>query len=212
MAFECLGDVSPWGGGILPRVYVTPQEVYLWRAKLSGVDFQEPNDARYFVQAIGRKIAGFDVRGICVVRETNPSVDVVFTSRDYRIHIWDNAQDVANMVLQDPDLRGRYPGVSVLSSAMLQLTGPPASIDFWKGAPILWSNENKAQQALANLQGIYEGVADEGLNLKAWTRAVNLGPSGEKPGGQKSSTSNTGLWILGGILAFALISAKTFKK
>jgi len=212
MNFECLGDTAAWGEGILPRVYVTPYEVYLWRAKLSGVDFQEPKDATYFVQAIGRKIAGFDIRGICISRAQEVSVDVIFTASSYLLNIWDNAEDITGFISQDADLRGRYPGVQVSSSALLQLTGPPASIDFWLSAPILWSNSQKAQQALSSLQSIYEGVADDGYNLKAWVLPINLGPGGGSGSSQKSSSSYTGLWILGGVIALALISARLDKK
>ncbi len=209
MYFGSLGDTVAWGEGVLPRVYVTPHEVYLWRASLSGVDFQEPKDAAYFIQAIGKKIAGFDIRGICIVRGVSPQVDVVFTARDYLVDVWDNAADVNGFVSQDMDLRGRYPGVAISSSQMLQLTGPPASVDFWLSAPIVWSSSNGPQKAFSDLDGIYEGIADDGLNLKIWSKPVNLGPSssGEQKK-QGSGTSYSGLWVLGGVIAAAFLGKK----
>jgi hypothetical protein len=216
MAFECLGDVASWGEGFAPRVYVTPYEVYLWRASLSGVDFQEPKQAALFVQAIGKKIAGFDIRGICVIRGASASVDVVFTARDYLVNIWDDASDVAGFVSQDADVRASFPGLAVTSSGLFQLTGPPASVDFWLSAPILWSkSNNKPQKAFSDLLGIYEGIADDGLNLKIWNVPVVLGPPGTTPPKTTepagTGSSGTVIWILGGIVALALIGAKASK-
>ena len=212
MSFECLGDVVSWGEGVLPRVYVTPREVYLWRANLSGVDFQEPKQALLFVQAIGRKIAGFDIRGICVVRGESAGVDVVFTARDYLVNVWDDAEDITGFVAQDVDLRAAFPGLQVQSAGLFQLTGPPGSLDFWVQAPIVWSKEIGPQKAFSDLQGVYEGVADDGFNLKAWTAPVNLGPpngSNQKQAG--ASSSGGAFWIVAGILTLALIGAKALK-
>ncbi len=211
MNFECLGDVASWGEGILPRVYVSPHEVYLWRANLSGVNFQEPRDALLFVQAIGKKIAGFDIRGICVVRGESSSVDVVFTAGSYILDFWDNAEDIKKFVAEDMDLRARFPGISVTGSGLFQLTGPPSSVDFWVEAPVVWSNSVGPQQAFRDLQGVYEGVADEGLNLKNWKASVILGPPTGKKEEPSQSSSGAVIWIIGGILALALISAKVSK-
>ena len=208
MYFGSLGDTAAWGEGVLPRVYVTPKEVYLWRAKLSGADFQEPKDGAYFIQAIGKKIAGFDIRGICIVRGATPSVDVVFTVNDYLFDVWDNAQDVSNFVSQDMDLRARFPGVGIISPQMLQLTGPPASVDFWVQAPIAWSNSIGPQSAFTNLQCIYEGIADDGLNLKVWSNPIVLGPSSGGAQKQSDSSGHAGLWVLGGVLAAAFLGKK----
>jgi len=208
MYFGSLGDTVAWGEGVLPRVYVTPHEVYLWRASLSGVDFQEPKDAAYFIQAIGKKIAGFDIRGICVVRGASPQVDVIFTARDYLVDVWDNAANVTGFISQDMDLRGRYPGVAVTGAQMLQLTGPPASIDFWLSAPIVWSNSNGPQKTFSDLGGIYEGKADDGLNLKVWSKPVVFGPSSGPGKEQSGSSDHSGLWVLGGVLAAAFLGKK----
>lgn len=167
-----MGDTERWH-----QLYAVPSDVYLWRARLSGVKVDEPADAQALSRAVARAIAdmGLDVRGIVVdPKPEGTDVDVVLTS-DSRRPYWlgTSAYDVGGKLREDDVVSQRYPQLGVINATFLSLTAPPASKDFWLSHPIIWDDATGPLDAFAKQQGIYRpGRADDGPQLQAWQADV----------------------------------------
>lgn len=209
-----IGDTSGWW-----RTYASPSDVYVWRVGVTGLVASAPDDALAVLRAASRSPnLLLDARGIClsVNAEGSGRVDVVFTIREYAMNtnvlaLWPNAAEVAAIVLADDATRARSPKLALSEPEWLQLTAPPASVDFWKAAPVLWDRmlgpnwQGGPTQAFANRDGVYIGVSDEGPGLKPWTtgKKPGLGPGDKKNGGGGSSwVPLVGVGLLLGILLF----------
>lgn len=211
-----LGDTAPWGESVWDvRVAASPRDVYLWRAKLSGVSLARPEQALLIVQAIGRKIDTFDVRGITVNEDGGGLlVDVVYTAPDYVVPKlwkfppgWDSTSDISGFVTSDADVRASFPSLQVVTASLLQLTGPPASVDFWLSRSILWDSGVGPMQAFVDSQGVYRGVADDGPNLRPWKTAA---PLDEKPPSlvPEKSSGFSGLLLVASVAAVAWLGSR----
>lgn len=212
------GDTTPWGESIWDvRVVASPREVFLWRAKLSGVTLDAPQQALLFVQAIGRKLSTFDIRGITVSGEGGElSVDVVYTSPDYMSPPpwkwppgWDTASDISEFVTSDSDVRAAFPSLQVVTANLLELSGPPAAIDFWLSRAILWDSGVGPMQAFVDRQNVYKGIADDGPNAKPWKNESSLVEPQDLLGG-KSGVS--GLVLVAGVAAVAWLGSRLLLK
>ena len=206
-----LGDTSAWW-----RSYASPSGVYLWRAQVEGMVLVSPDDALAVVAAVGRvQNSLLDVRGIALrVSESGVGqVDVVQTSRDFATNtnllmLWPDADEVAQAVVADPSVKGRFPSLVLRQPEWLELTGPADAVDFWRSSPILWDRLlgsgklGGPTQAFSNRDGIYIGQADDGTGLRSWSG----GKPGPAPnGGGGKSTTTILLWVGGAaIVAGAL--------
>jgi hypothetical protein len=213
------GETAPWGESVWDvRVVASPREVYLWRAKMSGVVPKTPYEALKIVQAIGRKLSTFDIRGITLSDVGGSlSVDVVYTAADYvfnqAVGGWDSAEQIAGFVFNDSELRGYFPSMSIVSSSLAQLTGPPSSVDFWLNRSILWNHSIGPMQAFSNVENVYKGVADDGLNLNPWKQDGGLAPPPD-PGHQvpEEKSGLTGLWILAAVVGVAWLGSRLLQQ
>jgi hypothetical protein len=161
-----LGDTTDW-----KQVWSDPAEVYLWRAFVHGAELADPSDAQLLLRAVAKSATelGMDVRGI-VVGPTG-MVDVVLTTDVLQPYVLPpDAADVRIGALADPQLRARYPQIDLQAERFLQLTGPPASVDFWRAHATVWDDKVGPLDAFAKMQGIYRGPnADAGPGLAPWT-------------------------------------------
>jgi hypothetical protein len=164
--FPGFGDAIDWH-----QWWAAPTEVYVWRAYLQNAVVEEPADAQLLLRAVARAAAdlSMDVRGIVI--NDKGGADVVMTSDTHIPYILPpTATDVKIGALADSQLRARYPQVDLVGERFLQLTGPPASVDFWRAHATVWDDKVGPLDAFAKLEGIYRGhVADEGPALQAWT-------------------------------------------
>jgi hypothetical protein len=211
------GDTAPWGESAWDvRVVASPREVFLWRAKLSGAGIFSPQQALLLVQAIGRKLSTFDIRGITVSGEGGESsVDVVYTSPDYMSPPpwkwppgWDTASDISGFVTTDSDVRASFPSLQVVSANLLELTGPPASVDFWLSRTILWDSGIGPMQSFVDRQGVYKGIADDGSNAKPWKSEASLV---EPQDVLKNKSGIGGLILVAGVAAVAWLGSRLLK-
>lgn len=210
---RAFGDTTDWG-----QWYASPGEVYLWRAMATGADFQEPADANRLLRSVALAAAdlSLDVRGI-VVSPTG-AVTVVFTADTTTPYVDPTtAVEVANHVLADSAVRDRFPELSLQSARWMQLTGPPASVDFWKAHAIVWDDDVGPLDAFAKQQGIYRGPnADAGPQLAPWaTEPPDLGNGKDgKDQGNKDYTIPS--WVLPAAVvvagAFAVASVWNIKE
>lgn len=199
------GETIPWGEDTWDlRTYVTPKEVYVWRAFFQNTEFEDPAHIVPLVRAIGSQIADFDVRGVTI---DNSKVDVVMTVRDYLPFPvlkwppgWDTASDLEGFVLSDSEFRSIFPFSSIKKSNLLQLTGPPQAMDFWLAHEILWDNNIGPKDGLARLRGIYRGNADDGNNLIAWTKGEpSLISNGKSQSDVLSASSSAVFWTIAAV-------------
>ena len=154
-----------------------------------------------------------DVRGIAVQAEDDTAtVDVVLSTNRARVYppgFYDDAADIALKVAAEPALRERFPSLAVQGAELLQLTGPPDAVDFWRAHSVLWSTVLGQTGAggpttdFAEGRGIFLGVADDGPRLTPWsTASPGLGPKREKD-------NYAALWVMGG-LVLAWLVVRTF--
>lgn len=198
-----LGDTADWY-----RVYASPQEAYVWRARLGGAEMRDPSDALAVLAAFGKaQDLDLNVQGICVVKQPGGArVDVVITTKTtqpaliYTPLVNDDAESLALKLLSDGQLRQRFPQLSISEPELLQITGPPDAVDFWRSHETLWdpslgqTGHGGPTQAFARLSGAYLGAADEGPALKAWkVDKPGLGPDQGKDG------DATVFWVIGGV-------------
>jgi hypothetical protein len=195
-----LGDTGDWY-----RVYARPDEAYLWRARLVMAELRDPSDALAVLAAFGRaQNLDLNVQGICVKQmDAGTQVDVVLTTPTTQIYtplVDDDAESLAIGVMSDASLRQRFPSLAVRSPELLQITGPPDAIDFWRSHATVWdpslgqTGHGGPTQAFANLSGAYLGAADEGPRLKPW----KVDRPGLEPD-QDNKTDATVFWVIGGI-------------
>jgi hypothetical protein len=203
-----LGETSEWY-----RLYAVPEEVYVFRARVTGVEMTHPDDALALLAAVGRASdLNLNVQGITVNRTaTDTTIDVPMTTamtRAYAPLLYEDADGIATAMLMDAQLRSRFPKIGVSTPELLQLTGPPAAIDFWRSHATLWDTtlgqggQGGPTAAFAERAGVYHGVADGAPVLKPWTV--------ERPGlGPAPSKDVTALWVMGG-LVLAWLVIRTF--
>lgn len=203
--FPSLGDTGDWY-----RLYASADEVYLWRARLERAPMSDPSDALAVLAAFG-KASDLDlsVQAICVVRDGDGAmVDVVLTSPVRQIYtaLNDGATSLAQKLVASSALRERFPGLVITDPKLLQLTGPPDAVDFWRSHPTVWdptlgqTGQGGPTSAFAKLEGVYEGVADEGPRARPWiTPQPDLGP------GPKQDDKQTVLWVMGGLVLAWLV-------
>lgn len=188
------GDTTDW-----KQFYAMPAEVYVWRALLLNADLEDPGDAQLVLRAVAKAAADLrlDVRGIVV--KPGGGVDVILTADTVIPYVLPptDAADVRVGVMADPQVRTRFPQVDVQGERFLQLTGPPASVDFWRAHTTVWDDQVGPLDAFARLEGIYRGaMADDGAALQPWTV--------EQPPLKKPPTTNTTTsWASTGMVIFA---------
>ena len=201
-----LGDTGDWYG-----LYARPEEAYVWRAQIVGADIRDPEDALAVLAAFGKaQKLHLNVQGICVQKQQDSTiVDVVLTTASLKVYAVaapvpmftaQNASEIAASMLGDRSLRERFPQLSVRAADLLQITAPPAAIDFWRSHPTLWdpslgqTGQGGPTQAFANLTGAYLGAADDGPGLKPWkVDKPGLGPDQDK------DSDATVFWVIGGL-------------
>jgi len=218
------GDTTPWGESVWNvRYMVTPSEVYLWRAKISGAKLLRPQDALKIVMAIGRKLRAFDIRGITVNDTMGAGgdlfVDVVFTAAGYFVNLaiggWNTASDIDGFVKDDADVRAAFPNLAVASSSLLQLTGPSGALDFWLNRALVYSNTRGPLQAYQDVENVYIGIADDGPNLKPWLKEGGLGPPTPlEPGHQQQEEKSgvNGLFLLATVVGIAWLGSRLLRQ
>jgi hypothetical protein len=211
MAYRGLGDTADWW-----RTYASPSEVYVWRVKVTGFGLASPDDPLALLRAASRSPnLLLDARGVCVSVDSEGSgtLDVVFTIREYALNanilaLWPDAEDVAAAVLADDSAQARFPKLGLAEPEWLQLTGPAASVDFWRSAPILWDRQlgpswqGGPTQAFADRDGVYIGAADAGPGLTAWKTGKPPVGSHKKGNGQ-SWVPLAAVGVLLGVLWFS---------
>jgi LPXTG-motif cell wall-anchored protein len=207
-----IGETSAWWNTV-----AVPSSVYLWRVQVEGMAFQSPDDALAVVAAVGRAPNSLlDVRGIALrVSEAGiGQLDVVQTSRELATNtnllmLWPDARGVAEAVVGDPSVKGRFPQLVLRQPEWLELAGPADAIDFWRSAPVLWDRflgsgrMGGPTAAFSNREGVYVGQADDGTMLRSWSSGgkPGLGPSQD----DGSSTTTILLWVGGAALAAGAI-------
>jgi hypothetical protein len=166
---------------------------------------QSPDDALAIVAAVGRTPGSIlDVRGIALrVSDAGVGqVDVVQTSRETATNtnlllLWPDETDVAESIVGDASVKGRFPGLVIRQPEWLELTGPADAVDFWRSAPIIWDRLlgsgklGGPTQSFSDRDGVYIGQSDDGTALRSWAGGSRpgLGPSGG------SQSSMTLLWV-----------------
>ena len=207
VGFGGLGDTSAWY-----RLYARPDEVYLFRARVTGAELSHPDDALALLAAVGRASdLNLNVQGIAIEKTPGgATIDVPMTTavvRAYAPLIYEDAPGIAMGMLSDPRLRERFPKLAVAAPELLQVTGPPAAIDFWRSHATLWdptlgqSGQGGPTAAFAERAGVYLGAADGAL--KPWTvKRPGLGPT------PSQEDKHTALWVMGGlVLAWLVVRA-----
>lgn len=202
------------------RVFVLPSEIYLWRAKFTGLPLVRPDQALDLVRAVGTgQNLKLDVRGIALQPLADDqqtwSADLVLTASwagpvPGVLGFRDDASDIAQHVREDPSLRSIYPGFNVGDASLLQLTGPAEAVDLWRSQPVLWDHGLGGQghggptdsYAMPADYSIVLGNAEQGKQAKPWRvkqpgleppPGTTLGP----PPGAAPQADNTVLWLLG---------------
>jgi hypothetical protein len=201
-----LGDTGDWYG-----LYARPEEAYVWRAQLVGADIRDPEDALAVLASFGQtQNLKLNVQGICIQKQQDGAVvDVVLTTTSLKVYVISapvpmftaqSAEEIATGMLGDRSLRERFPQLSIRTAELLQITAPPAAIDFWRSHATLWdpslgqTGQGGPTQAFANLTGAYLGAADDGPGLKPWKVAKpGLGPDQDK------DSDATVFWVIGGL-------------
>ena len=227
MSYAGLGIVEGGAGEPYWGYVAKKGEVYFFQANINNVEMQKPKDALLFVRAIAKNFnLDLDVRAVTIFR-TGPNqfmINVIMTSPCQDMlgclvaGIPDDAQKIANYVMNDPDLRALFPSMTVTSPSLWELTDPQTAIKHWLNQPILWDHENGPTDTFAVPAefSIVLGTADDGSLAKPWKEgAVPLLPGqtspGEPVGDEKASTNVVLLLVLGGA-AYLLLNDRKGKR
>lgn len=177
---EPFGDTAPWS-----RWLASPEEVYVWRAQIAGAKLTQPADALMMLRAVAAaQDLSLDAKAVAVgpgssfdiVTGPGGRIDIIMAADSTIPYVsTTDAEELAAALLADPTVRTRYPQLSVSAPAWLQLTGPPAAVDFWRSRPTLWDDKVGPLDAFAKQQGVYRGTADDGPAAAQWA------PSGQPP-------------------------------
>lgn len=214
MSYVGVGAVEPWG-----RNAAEQDEVYLWRATLTGANIRTQVDVKALADS-GAKAAtglGLDLRGVTVSKrdDAHADVDLVFTSKETLIYppgTTPSAADVGTRM--KAALSAQFPRLTISNARWEQITDAApkhAALDFWLSHYILWDTpagsipmlaESKPTHASALFKGLYQGRAEDGIKLKKWPKDEPFTPGG---GGSGSGLNkdDTIWWVLGfGALAW----------
>jgi hypothetical protein len=181
------GDTTSWG-----HLYGNADEVYLLRVHANVLP-ASADDLLLFLRAFGlAQNFGLNLRGAAVQPDGADGawIDIVGTTAS-RVSWWRTVSDVVASMLQDSNLRGRYSELALDQADTLQLTGPPAAVDFWRSRVVLWDlslgsnpcgpddscapGAGGPTQAYASRLNLYSGQADVSQQL------VPLSGSGSTP-------------------------------
>ena len=206
-----LGGVEPW-----ERTAAETDEVYLWRAKLSGLKIRSIEDMQAIARAVGRgEGLGLDLRGIAVTDNSDGSysIDAAMTAKAPLVYaplVFNDAAQVGQAV--KTELTSRFPNLVVSGAHFDQITDAEPrhpALDFWLSHSVLWDlpwalfpafEKGQPTGAFARFEGLYQGNAEQGLDLKPWPRTEpSIGPT------LASSSSSTVLWLAGGAVALYVI-------
>lgn len=213
MSYVGVGAVESWG-----RNAAEQDEVYLWRATFTGANIRTQVDVKSIADS-GAKAAtglGLDLRGVTVAKhdDSHSDIDLVFTSKETLIYppgATPSATDVGERLKSA--LAAQFPRLTISNARWEQITDDvpkhPA-LDFWLSHYVLWDtpagsapmfSESKPTQASALFKGLYQGRAEDGIQLKEWPKDEPFKPGGGAPG--LSGSDNTIWWVLGfGALAW----------
>jgi hypothetical protein len=214
-----LGDVDPWE--YVWAHALTTDAVYVLRLRVTGVALRDPTDALLFARAAGQgQNLALDVRGVAVSQPRGAAsdeyvVDIIFTTSALRVAVlWaDGAADMARKIAADPDLRARYPGVSIAGPVFGALAAPAEAIDHWRAQPVLWDHaisgprqlggptDSFAQPADYN---VVKGKADDGSRAVPWV--IPKGGLGPPPKPMEAS------WMVAGGLGVVLVGVWLSRK
>jgi hypothetical protein len=181
-----------------------------------------PKDALLFVRAVGNGNKwGHDVRAVVVNRlsEGQWNVDVVMTGKVpvplafecmQPVFLPQSARDLAEIVVNDPEVSARFPGAKLGSYELLELEGPQSAVEFWLAHHLLW-DAGKPTLKFGKADGVYWGQADDAPNVKPWSLGQPpLGPfdKGSTPGNSTAAA----VILVCGVVAAALWLAGSKKK
>lgn len=156
-----LSDTTDWA-----RVYASAQEVYVWRAEMSGCQLGRADDALLLLRAVAKaQKLDLDAKAVLIASPEAASsmVDVVLTADSTRpIVIRDSPTAIADAAAADPSLRARCPGLKLTRAQLLQLTAPPSAVDFWRQHDIVYDDTVGPTGAWVAQRGAYKGTADQG--------------------------------------------------
>jgi len=203
------GAVEPWD-----RLAAETDEVYLWRAHFDGITIKSVEDMQAIARAIGRSEGlGLDLRGIAVSTSAGGyDVDAVMTAKAplvYPPFVFNDAAAIAAGV--KTELASRFGSLVISGAKFDQITDDAPkhpALDFWLSHTVIWDlptgllpamDKGQPTAAFARFEGLYQGHAEDGINLKPWPKDdPGMGPP------LKMASSTTLLWVAGG--AFALFA------
>lgn len=222
LAYQSFGDTTAWHGAV-----ANTDEVYVWRAGLSGADITSADDLAAIVRAAGLAKGsletlgvspnfGLDLRG-AVVADGSGHIDIVGTSPSWKLFVGSpNASRLGDAILADPSVRQRYPSLAFSDPQWLQLTGPPGAVDFWRSRSVLWDhNLSGPTAAFTARQNLFVGTADDGTGL----HLLGGGAPGPGPGPlpdpgvlpAAAGGAMPALWIIGTVAVVWLAASKLWR-
>jgi hypothetical protein len=140
-------------------------------------------------------------------------VDVVLTSDTSKPFLAPTfASTILDGIRNDRALRQRFPDAILSDGEWRHITGPPASLDFWRGHETIWDDVVGPLDAFASGRGMYRGVSDQGPMLKAWSLPGEspAPPSEVLPETPPSVSGNVGWWTTPvGLAAVGVLAGAT---
>jgi hypothetical protein len=206
VATQVFGKLDPWAyptaGAVLHQM--TQRTIMVLRLTLAGVKLSSPDDALYFVKAVGQgQNWGMDVRGVAVSSTAPESaqVDVIMTKADMLVGgYWnpgvvlattlapaDDATSMAKKVAQNPTIIKAFPKMSIVGAVLGELLEPEDAKAHWLAQPVLWDHLLKSQDGPGGPTdafvhptpgNVVHGTADDGPRAKPWPKSIlSLGPA-----------------------------------
>jgi hypothetical protein len=215
-----LGEVKDWW-----QLWQGTDEVYIWRARLRGVQLKHPDQALAFVRAVGKaNNTGLDVRGVALskITDTEFDVDIVLTTAASGPNVVvTNAQGVANKLMADSELRQQFPQLTIDGPKYLQLVGPPQAVDHWRSQPLLWDHNLGPQGGPTDTfaqpveYSVVMGTAEDGKLAQPWVQpkpGLQPPPKGGGTGGPEQDTLIAAGIVVVGLFAVSKILGSKRKK
>lgn len=211
-----LSGFGPW-----ERNAAETDEVYVWRGIFSGADIRTIEDLQDIARVIGsQQDWGLDLRGVAVkdLGDGRFQVDAAFTSKTPRVYApsmgFDDAGEIA-MKLRT-GLASRFGIFNIEAAQLLQFDDEQPihpAFDFWRfQVPVIYETPFQGKPvptgAFARFEGLYQGTAEDGINLKPWPRDDK--PEPPSPKVEEPEQDNDLVWLAAG--ALALFAAYRFSK
>jgi hypothetical protein len=147
-------------------------DVYVFRATVSGVLIRDARDLLPFVKAFGTdQNLRVDVRGAGLWVDGNGKtvIDLVGTAESgFAVPLLsDSAASIADKLMLDKELRAQFPSLKLENPVFGVIIAPNDAIAHWQALPVLWDHAQGGTASFAQPSeySLFLGKADDGAKV-----------------------------------------------